>query len=124
MSAAAGRRPDGALAANTLRRASVVGACAVGALVAWWCLEGGWSTARALLAGVLTAPLWLALVGLSRGRRRTYAWMTLALTPYMVLAIMEAVASPHARVWASACLFACFALFVLLISYLRATRPG
>jgi uncharacterized membrane protein len=50
--------------------------------------------------------------------------MTLAITPYIVVAITEAVASPPSRAWAGLCLIVAFVLFVLLIAYLRVTRDA
>jgi uncharacterized membrane protein len=48
--------------------------------------------------------------------------MTLAVAPYLALALMEVLANPAARIWAATCLLIAFALFVSLIAYLRATR--
>ena len=48
--------------------------------------------------------------------------MTLAVTPYIVVGITEAVANPASREWAGLCLLAAFLLFVLLVGYLRVTR--
>ncbi len=45
--------------------------------------------------------------------------MTLAVTPFLVVAITKAVASPGGRAWAALCLIVAFLLFVLLIAYLR-----
>lgn len=103
----------------------VLSVCALlAALVAAWLLTGGLSVSKVLLATVATAPLWLALPGLSAGRRRTYAWLTLAVVPYVVLGLTESVANPAARAWAASCLFGAFALFCLVIAYLRVTRAG
>lgn len=93
----------------------------MGSLVLWRAMTG-WSAADLVLIAALTLPLWIALPRLRAGNRRTYAWMTLAVTPYLVLALTEAVASPTSRVWAALCLVVAFALFVLLIGYLRVTR--
>jgi len=87
-----------------------------------WRVRTGFSIGDAVLIVVLTLPLLIALPRLLAGHRRTYAWMTLAVTPFLVVAITEAVASPATRVWASLCLVVAFLLFVLLIVYLRATR--
>ena len=91
-------------------------------LVAASLLVDGLSPARALLALLATAPLGYGWLRLRRRDRRVYAWMTLVTIPYMALAVTEAVANPAARMWAGACLFAAFALFVALIACLRTTR--
>jgi uncharacterized membrane protein len=93
------------------------------ALVAWRVMTG-FSTVDAVLVTLLTLPLWIALPRLRAGHRRSYAWMTLAITPFLVLALTESVAKPADRGWAALCLVCAFGLFVLLVSYLRATRPG
>jgi uncharacterized membrane protein len=90
-------------------------------LIAWRIMTG-FSSADAVLIVALTLPLLIAIPRLSAGHRRTYAWMTLAVTPFLIVAITEAVARPAGRAWAGLCLFVAFALFVLLIAYLRATR--
>ena len=84
----------------------------------------GLSAGDVVLIAALTLPLWIALPRLLAGHRRTYAWMTLAVTPFLVLAITEAVANPSGRLWAALCLFVSFALFVMLVGYLRITRSG
>lgn len=82
----------------------------------------GISIGDVILIAVLSSPLLIALPRLSAGNRRTYAWMTLAVTPFLIVGITEAVANPSTRAWAAACLFVAFALFVMLVSYLRTTR--
>jgi uncharacterized membrane protein len=91
-------------------------------LVAASLLAGGWSTPRLVLALIAAGPLVYGWIRLRRGERRAYAWMTLVAIPYMALALTEAVANPAARIWAGACLFTAFALFIALIACLRATR--
>jgi len=105
-----------------LRRTAVGLTFGLIVLVAAWLLAGRLSAARALLAVGATAPLWIALPHLLRGVRRTFAWMTLATIPYLVLALTEAIANPAARAWAGLCLLVGFALFVSQIGYLRVTR--
>ena len=87
-----------------------------------WRARNGLSAWDIVLIAVLTLPLFIAVPKLLAGNRRTYAWMTLAITPYIVVAITEAVANPASRVWAGLCLMAAFLLFVLLVGYLRVTR--
>ena len=97
----------------------------VGALIAVlvsWRISTGISMADVVLIVVLCSPLLVALPRLAAGNRRTYAWMTLAVTPFLIVAITEAVANPTTRAWAAVCLFVAFALFLMLVSYLRLTR--
>lgn len=93
----------------------------IAALIVWR-VRTGFSVGDAVLIAVLTLPLLIALPRLLAGHRRTYAWMTLAVTPFLVVAITEAVANPAGRAWAALCLVVAFLLFVLLIAYLRVTR--
>jgi uncharacterized membrane protein len=92
------------------------------ALVFLWRVLSNSSPAGLLLAAALTLPLWAPLHGLARGDRRTYAWGTLCVIPYLILGITEAIADPGGRLWAAACLALAFATFVGLIGYLRVTR--
>lgn len=91
------------------------------ALVAWR-MQAGFSAGDVVLIVVLTLPLLIAMPRLWAGHRRTYAWMTLAVTPFLIVAITEAVANPGQRAWAGLCLIVAFLLFILLIAYLRVTR--
>ena len=91
------------------------------ALIAWR-VTTGFSAGDAVLIVVLTLPLLIAMPRLWAGHRRTYAWMTLAITPFLIVAITEAVANPGQRAWAGVCLIVAFLLFILLIAYLRITR--
>ena len=72
----------------------------------------------------LSLPLLLPLPGMVRGRRRTYAWATLCLLPGLVYGLTEVVANPAARLPAAVVLFLCVIEFVVLVAFLRATRPG
>lgn len=87
-----------------------------------WRARTGMSAADVVLIAILTMPLVIALPKLLAGNRRTYAWMTLAITPYLVVAMTEAIANPASRFWAGLCLMVALLLFVLLIAYLRVTR--
>lgn len=104
-------------------RLSVIGATAVliAILILWRTLTG-LSIGDGVLIVILTLPFWFAMPRLMAGNRRAYAWMTLAVTPFLVVAITEAVANPSSRLWSGLCLSVAFALFVLLIAYLRVTR--
>lgn len=89
-----------------------------------WRVRTGLSAGDVALIAALTLPLLVALPRLLAGHRRTYAWMTLAVTPFLIVAITEAVANPAQRAWAGLCLLVAFLLFLLLIAYLRVTRPA
>jgi uncharacterized membrane protein len=110
------------LPAARLRIAVIANIAALVVSLIVWRATTGFSTADAVLIAILTLPLWFALPKLLAGNRRTYAWMTLAITPYLVVAITEAVANPRTRAWAGLCLMVAFLLFILLIAYLRVTR--
>lgn len=96
-------------------------AALVASLIAWRAMTG-FSTGDLVLVAILTLPVAIAVPKLLAGNRRTYAWMTLAVTPFLVVAITEAVANPASRAWAGLCLMVALVLFVLLIGYLRVTR--
>jgi uncharacterized membrane protein len=108
--------------ARRLRLAVMTTVSALIVVLVWWRLVNGLSAGDVVLVAALTLPLWIALPRLLAGHRRTYAWMTLAVTPFLVLAVTEAVANPTARLWAALCLFVAFTLFVMLVAYLRLTR--
>lgn len=108
--------------ARRLRWAVMVTVSALIVVLVWWRLMNGLSAGDVVLIAALTLPLWIALPRLLAGNRRTYAWMTLAVTPFLVVAVTEAVANPVSRGWAALCLFVAFALFVMLVGYLRVTR--
>jgi uncharacterized membrane protein len=110
--------------ARRLRLAVLATVAALIFVLVLWRTMTGLSTADVVLIVALTLPLWIALPRLKAGSRRTYAWMTLAVTPFLVVAVTEAVANPSARSWAAVCLFVAFALFVMLVSYLRVTRTA
>jgi uncharacterized membrane protein len=82
------------------------------------------SPLRAVAGVALALPLIAGIPFLFVGRRRSYAWMTLALAPPLVLGLTELVANPAMRAWAALVLFAVIAGFVLLVAYLRATRSS
>lgn len=105
-----------------VRIAVVSTICMLIAALVTWRVQTGFSIRDAVLIAVLTLPLLIALPRLLAGHRRTYAWMSLAVTPFLIVAITEAVANPAGRVWAALCLLIAFSLFVLLIAYLRVTR--
>jgi uncharacterized membrane protein len=77
----------------------------------------------ALLAATWLVPLLLPLRGLLRGDRRTHAWATLCVAPYIVYGITESVANAAVRGVAALILLASLAHFVSLVAYLRLSRP-
>jgi uncharacterized membrane protein len=79
---------------------------------------------RIALALLVLVPALLPLHGLWTRNRRTYAWGTLCLIPYIVLGITELIANPQARSWATGCLLLSFGTFIALIAYLRVSRPA
>jgi uncharacterized membrane protein len=104
-----------------------LGACAATvllfALVVRWTLIAP-STPRIVAGAILGVPLAVGLPFLFAGHRRSYAWMTLALAPSLVLGLTEVVANPAMRSWAAFVLFDVIAAFALLVAYLRATRSS
>ncbi len=108
-----------------IARARIAVVSTIGILIATlvsWRVRTGFSIGDGVLIAALTLPLLIALPRLLAGHRRTYAWMTLAVTPFLIVAITEAVANPASRAWAGLCLLIAFVLFILLIAYLRITR--
>lgn len=89
----------------------------------------GWQLgARPTLAGLgiaflLSIPLLAPWSGLLRAHRFTHVWATLCVMPYLVMGVMEAIADPAHRAWATACVAFALAFFAALILYLRVTRP-
>lgn len=84
--------------------------------------------ARPSLSGLgisllLAIPLLAPWSGLLRAHRVTHVWATLCVLPYLILGVMEAIADPAHRAWASACVALALAFFAALILYLRVTRP-
>jgi uncharacterized membrane protein len=75
------------------------------------------------LAVLLSTPLLAPWSGLLRAHRFTHVWATLCVMPYLVLGVMEAIADPAHRVWATASVAFALAFFAALIVYLRVTRP-
>jgi uncharacterized membrane protein len=98
--------------------AALLGACVVGAAV-----RGRAGLDRLLLAAVWLVPMLLPLRGLLEGRRRTHAWATLCVVPYLVFGIAETIANPPARAAAAAVVLASLVWFATLVAYLRVTRP-
>jgi uncharacterized membrane protein len=96
---------------------ALVGVCVCAAVIR----SAGWP-GNVLVGGVLLVPLLLPLRGLLRGDRRTHAWATLCIAPYLVYGITESVANPAVRAAAAGILLASLAHFVSLVAYLRLSR--
>ena len=109
-------RPARAAALGT---AAILAVCVASAALrsAPWPANLGWTIA-------LLLPVAAPVPGIVRGIRRTYAWATLCVAPYLVYGITEVIANPAVRGAAAAILFASLAWFVALVWYLRASRPA
>lgn len=107
-----------------LRAAVVCATLSLALVIAAWILSANFSGARAIAALAAIAPLCAFVPWLVRGHRRAFAALTLCLVAYLTMSLMELVANPAARVWASIALIATFALFVASIVYLRVTRES
>jgi uncharacterized membrane protein len=82
------------------------------------------SVARVAGSVLMLIPLVLPAHGVWRRKRRTFAWGTLCLVPYIVAGITEVIASPENRDWATGCLLLSFGAFVAFIAYLRVSSPS
>ncbi len=67
-------------------------------------------------------PLLAPLPGLVSGARRTYAWATLFVLPYLMFALTEALVNPAARWMAALCVLLAFAWFCAMVAFLRLSR--
>jgi uncharacterized membrane protein len=110
-------------AARRLRQAALFAAVLVFALIVRWVIIAP-STARIVVGAILALPFAVGAPFLYAGHRRTFAWLTLALAPSLVLGLMEAVADPATRAWSTSFVFVLLGTFVLFVAYLRATRPS
>ena len=93
------------------------------ALLLRWTLVAP-STARIVCGAILALPFAIGAGFLYAGHRRSYAWLTLALAPALVLGLMEALADPATRGWSTLLVFAVLVTFALLVAYLRVTRSS
>lgn len=105
--------------AAALATAAILAACVAAASLrsASWPTNLAWTV-------VLLLPVAAPVPGLLRQVRRTYAWATLCVAPYLVYGITEVIANPVVRGAAAAILFASLAWFVALVAYLRLSRGG
>ena len=118
--------PDSVTESAIARRVRFAAVCATVLLVALlvrWILVAP-STSRIISGAILALPFAIGARLLYVGQRRAYAWLTLALTPSLVLGLMEAVVDPATRAWATVFVFALLATFALCVAYLRATRSS
>jgi uncharacterized membrane protein len=109
--------------ARRLRLAAVCATVLLFALIVRWAVVSP-STGRIIAGAILALPFALGAPFLYVGHRRTYAWLTLALAPSLVLGLMEAVADPATRAWSALFVFVLLATFALFVAYLRATRSS
>jgi uncharacterized membrane protein len=109
--------------ARRLRHAALFATVLLLALIVRWVFVAP-STARIVAGAILALPFAVGAPFLYAGRRRAYAWLTLALAPSLVLGLMEAVAAAATRAWSTLFVFVLLATFVVFVAYLRATRPS
>jgi hypothetical protein len=109
--------------ARRLRLAAVCATVLVIALILRWVVVAP-STGRIVAGAILALPFAIGAPILYVGRRRAYAWLTLALAPSLVLGLMEAVAVTAMRAWSALFVFVLLATFALFVAYLRATRSS
>ena len=108
--------------ANRLRIAVVSALALLALLVTISLLRVAERPAAFVIAALLLLPLLLPLPGLLRGNKRSSAWGTLCVTPYIVYGLTETIANPATRATAALILFASLMLFVLLVAQLRTAR--
>lgn len=106
------------------RRLTLAGAVVLGACVVASALRSAPWPQNLVWTAVLLVPLALPVRGLWRGDRRTGAWATLCVAPYVVYGTTEVMANPAVRGTAGAILFASLAWFASLVYFLRVSRPA
>jgi uncharacterized membrane protein len=109
--------------ARALRLAAVCATVLLVVLLLRW-IRVAPSTPRIIFGAILALPLAIGAGFLYAGHRRTYAWLTLALAPSLVLGLMEAVVDPVTRAWSALFVVALLVTFALCVAYLRATRSS
>ena len=110
-------------AARRLRWAALDANALLFALLLRWVVDAP-STPRIVAGVILALPFAVGAPFLYVGHRRSFAWLTLALAPSLVLGLMEAVVDPATRAWSMLFVFVLLATFVLFVAYLRATRSS
>jgi uncharacterized membrane protein len=105
-------------------RADAARAVTLGAWVAFATSLLGWIRVGYpwQLCGLAILPLLAPLSGLARGERRTYAWATLFVLPYLMFALTEALVNPRVRWMAALCVVLAFAWFCAMVAFLRLSR--
>ena len=105
-------------------RCGVLAAMSVlGLLVVIAALQTAPLPANLYLSVAWLLPVLLPLRGVLANSRRTHAWATLCVAPYIIAGVMETIANPTLRSLATLIVFASLAWFAALIRYLRVTRP-
>jgi uncharacterized membrane protein len=92
------------------------------ALLLTWQLSSADSASRWATTALLALPGTLVLGSLLRHRPRARAWTILGAIPYVILGLMELIANPAGRGWATACAALAFVQFAVLASLLQAQR--
>jgi len=110
-------------AAPRLRLAALIAAELLFLLIVRWVLVAP-SALRIVVGMILALPFVVGAPLIYVGHRRSYAWLTLALAPSMVLGLTEAVANVAMRTWATLLLLDVFVTFLLLVAYLRVTHSS
>ena len=92
-------------------------------LLAWQLssADAGWRWAATALLGLLGA---FVLASLLRHRPRARAWTVLGAIPYVTFGLMELIANPGERGWATGCTLLGFIQFVVLAWLLRLQRAA
>lgn len=111
-----------ATTAKRARRGVLAAMSVLGLLVVVATLRSSPWPANLFLVIAWLVPVLLPLRGLFAGSRRTYAWATLCVAPYLIAGVTEIIANPALRTFASFITLASLAWFAALIWYLRVTR--
>ena len=117
-----GRTP-GATTVKRARCAVLAAMSVLGLLVVIAALRRAPLPANLFLSLGWLVPVLLPLRGVLAGSRRTHAWATLCVAPYIIAGVTETIANPMLRTLAASIVFASLVWFAALIRYLRVTRP-
>ena len=72
----------------------------------------------------LAIPLLAPARGILMRTAYTYRWASLLVIGYIAYALVEVIANPELRTWASSALVVAFLLFASLVTYLRGALAG